>query len=104
VRTLLKDGARGVLPGAAAAGTITLVLGILFALAVGYTYVLSLSSLDPPDGARVAGLLWLPVGLAGVPIGYYWARGGPHERRAEIGLVAALVAALSFVVLVFVQG
>lgn len=98
-------GKSGVLPGAAVAGTITLVLGVLFALAVGYAYLLSLAeTLNPPDWARVVGLLWLPVGLAGVPVGYYWARGGPREPRAELGLVVALAAALAFVVLVVVWG
>lgn len=102
MRTLEK---KSVLPGAAVAGTITLVLGILFALAVGYAYVLSLAeTVNPPDWARVVGLLWLPVGLAGVPVGYYWARGGPREPRAELGLVVALAAALAFVVLVVVWG
>lgn len=96
---------KGVLPGAAVAGTITLVLGVLFALAVVYTYVLSLAdAVNPPDWARVVGLVWLPVGLAGVPVGYYWARGGPREPRAELGLVVALAAALAFVVLVVVWG
>lgn len=95
----------GVLPGAVTAGTVTLVLGTLFALAVAYAYVLSLGSdVNPPDWARVAGLVWLPVGLAGVPIGYYWSRGGARERWAELGVVIALAAALAFVVLVVVWG
>lgn len=96
---------RSVLPGAAVAGSVTLVLGVLFALAVAYAYALSLGdSVNPPDWARVVGLVWLPVGLAGVPVGYYWARGGPREPRAELGLVVALAAALAFVVLVVVWG
>lgn len=96
---------RSALPGAAVAGHVTLVLGVLFALAVAYAYALSIGDgIDPPDWARVAGLLWLPVGLAGVPVGYYWARGGPREPRAELGLVLALAAALAFVVLVVILG
>jgi hypothetical protein len=96
---------RSVLRGAAVAGNVTLVLGVLFALAVAYAYALSLGdSVNPPDWARVVGLVWLPVGLAGVPVGYYWARGGPREPRAELGLVVALAAALAFVVLVVVLG
>lgn len=96
---------RGILPGAAVAGNVTLVLGTLFALAVGYAYLLSLAeTVNPPDWARVVGLLWLPVGLVGVPVGYSWARGGPREPRAELGLVVALAAVLAFVVLVVVWG
>ncbi len=95
----------GVLPGADAAATAALVLSTLFSLAVAYAYVLSLSeALDPPGWARVLGLLWLPVGLAGVPIGYYWSRGGAREGRAELAVVVALVAALAFVVLVVALG
>lgn len=93
------------LPGAGAAGNVTLVLGVAFALAVGYACLLSISDgFDPPDWARVAGLIWLPVGLLGVPIGYYWARRGPREARAELGLVVSLAAALVFIVLVLVLG
>ena len=106
MKTLQQHRARrSALPGAAVAGNITLVLGVLFALAVAYAYALSLGdSVNPPDWARVVGLVWLPVGLAGVPVGYYWARGGPREPRAELGLVVALAAALAFVVLVVVLG
>lgn len=96
---------RSALPGASVAGSVTLVLGVAFALAVAYAYVLSIANgFDPPDWARVAGLVWLPVGLLGVPIGYYWARGGPRESRAELGLVLSLASALAFVVLVLVLG
>lgn len=74
---------RSALPGASVAGNVTLVLGVAFALAVVYAYVLSIADgFDPPDRARVAGPVWLPVGLLGVPIGYSWARGGPREPRA----------------------
>jgi hypothetical protein len=96
---------RGVLPGAGIAGTVTLVLGVLFALAVAYTYVLSLASgVNPPDWARVVGLVWLPVGLAGVPIGYYWSRDGDRQHLAEVGLALALVGAVAFVGLVVAVG
>lgn len=96
---------RGVLPDAGIAGTVTLVLGVLFALAVAYTYVLSLASgVNPPDWARVVGLVWLPVGLAGVPIGYYWSRDGDRRHLAEVGLALALVGAVALVGLVVAVG
>ena len=50
-------GRTGVLPGAVAAGTVTLVLGTLFVLAVAYAYAWNLGEwLDPPDWARVLAL------------------------------------------------
>ena len=102
MRTLEK---RGVLPGADVAGTVTLVLGVLFALAVAYAYVLSLADgVNPPDWARVAGLVWLPVGLAGVPVGYYWSRDGHRLRLAELGVALALAGAAAFVALLVAVG
>jgi hypothetical protein len=96
---------RGVLPGASVAGPVTLVLGVLFTLAVAYAYVLSLADgVNPPDWARVVGLVWLPVGLTGVPIGYYWSRDGDRQRLAEIGLALALVGVVALVGLVAAVG
>lgn len=101
----MKTLERRVLPNAGIAGTVTLVLGVLFALAVAYTYVLSLASgVNPPDWARVVGLVWLPVGLAGVPIGYYWSRDGDRQHLAEVGLALALVGAVALVGLVVAVG
>jgi hypothetical protein len=102
MRTLER---RDTLPGAGVAGTVTLVLGVLFTLAVVFTYVLSLADgVNPPDWARVVGLVWLPVGLAGVPIGYYWSRDGDRQRLAEVGVALAVVGAVAFVGLVVALG
>ena len=96
---------KDVLPGADVAATITLVLGSLFTLAVAFTYALSLGSgIDPPDWVRVVGLVWLPIGLAGVPIGFYWARGGTRRGRADVGAAIALVGAVAFIALVVALG
>ena len=47
--------------GSVPAGTITLLLGILFTAAVAYTYALSLSdTFNPPNWVRVIGLVWWP--------------------------------------------
>jgi hypothetical protein len=102
MRTLER---RDTLPGAGVAGTVTLVLGVLFTLAVVFTYVLSLADgVNPPDWVRVVGLVWLPVGLAGVPIGYYWSRDGDRKRLAEVGVALAVVGAVAFVGLVVALG
>ncbi|MDT0183544.1 hypothetical protein Q9S36_25475 [Microbacterium sp. ARD31] len=80
-------------------------LSTVFTLAVAYAYALSLGDgIGPPDWARVLGLVWLPVGLVGVPVGYYWSRGSARQGRAELGVVLALVAVLAFVVLVVALG
>ena len=87
------------------AGTTTLVLGVLFAAAVLFTYVLSLSeSFNPPDWLRVVGLVWLPIGLAGVPIAYYLARTGEGRARGRLGLLVGVVALVAFVALVIALG
>lgn len=87
------------------AGTLTLVLGVLFAAAVGFTYVLSLSDLvNPPTWVRAIGLVWLPIGLAGTPIGYALARTGEGRGRGRVGVAVALIAAAAFIALVIALG
>lgn len=87
------------------AGTITLVLGLLFAAAVAWTYALSLSeSFDPPTWVRILGLVWLPIGFVGVPVGHLVARYGEGRLRSRIGLQLALMALAALVVLLFARG
>ena len=87
------------------AGTVSLVLGILFLAATVFTYVLSLTDLvDPPNWVRAAGLVWLPIGFVGTPIAYALARTGPGRDRGRVGLVAGLVGLLAFVLLVLAVG
>lgn len=89
----------------AVAGSVTLALGMLFAAAVAYTYVLSLSdTFNPPNWVRVVGLVWLPIGLGGVPIAYYLARTGEGRRRGRLGALIALVGLAAFVALVIAIG
>lgn len=92
-------------PGSGRAGTFTLALGVLFAAAVLFTYVLSLSdAFNPPDWVRVVGLMWLPIGFGGVPIAYYLARTGAGRARGRLGLVIGLVALVAFAALVIALG
>ena len=89
----------------ARAGTITLALGVLFTAAVAFAYVLSLSdSFNPPDWVRFLGLVWLPIGLGGVPIGYAVGRHGPGHDDATVGALVALVGLVAFVGLVVALG
>lgn len=93
--------------GSVPAGTLTLALGVLFAAAVVFTYVLSLSdTFNPPDWARVLGLVWLPIGFGGIPIGYYLARTGDARMRARarLGAVIGLMGLVAFGALVIALG
>lgn len=100
-----QPGPLGQGSGPGRAGTATLVLGILFAAAVAYTYVLSLSDLvDPPNWARAAGLVWLPVGIVGVPLGYAIARGGEGRDRGLLGVLVGLIGLAALVTLLFALG
>lgn len=85
----------------ALAGTVTLVLGILFAASVVWTYVLSLTDLvDAPNWVRALGSVWLPVGFGGVPIAYYFARTGEGRNRGRLGVLIGLVSLVAFIALV----
>lgn len=87
------------------AGTITLLLGLLFSASVAATYVLSLSDVvDPPTWSRAIALAGLPLGLAGVPLAYFFARHSASRDRARVGLGVALVGLAAFVALVVALG
>jgi hypothetical protein len=87
------------------AGAITVASGVLFAAAVVFTYVLSLSeAVNPPTWVRIVGLVWLPIGLFGTPISYAFARLGPGRARGRTGIAIMLAGLLAFVVLLFVAG
>ena len=87
------------------AGSATVALGVLFAAAVAYAYVLSLSdTFNPPNWVRVIGLVWLPLGFVGVPIAYDLARTGEGRNRGRLGVVIGLVGLAAFVALVIASG
>lgn len=91
--------------GPEVAGTVALVLGVLFGAAVAFTYVLSLSdTVDPPDWLRIVGLVWLPVGLVGIPLAYTVARTGEGRGRGRVGVVIAIAGLVAFVALVVAIG
>lgn len=81
-------------------GTVALGLGVLFAAAVAFTYLLSLSDVvNPPTWVRAPGLVWLPIGLGGVPIAYYFARTGKGRYRGRLGVLIGLVSLIAFIAL-----
>ena len=89
----------------ARAGTVTLVLGLLLAAGVVFTFVLSLSEVDnAPNWVRAVGLMWLPIGFAGTRIAYALARTGRGRERARIGALLALPGLAAFVALVVAIG
>jgi hypothetical protein len=91
--------------GSELAGTVTLALGVLFTAAVAFAYVLSLrESFNPPDWVRVLGLVWLPIGLGGVPVGYAVARTGAGREHALVGVLVALTGLVALVGLVVAVG
>lgn len=59
---------------------------------------------DPPTWVRAIALAGLPIGLAGVPIAYFFARRGTSRHRARVGLGIALVGLLAFIALVIALG
>ena len=80
-------------------------LGILFTAAVAWTYLLSLSDVvNPPNWARILGLVWLPIGLVGVPVAYDLARRGSGRSRGRVGVAVALLGLVAFVGLVIAVG
>jgi hypothetical protein len=98
-------GRQGQADPSARAGTVTLVSALLFSAAVAYTYVLSLSeTFNPPSWVRAAGLVWLPLGLAGTSLGYAIARTGEGRTLGRIGVLVALVGLAAFVGLVVALG
>ena len=87
------------------AGMVTLVLGVLFLAATAFTYVLSLSDfVNPPNWVRALGLVWLPIGLGGVPIAYSIARRGTGRTTGRVGVAIALLGLVAFVALVVAIG
>lgn len=91
--------------GSQRTGNLVLALGVLALAATAFTYVLSLTELvDPPNWVRAAALVWLPLGFFGAPVAYTFARNGPRQQRALLGLGVTGVALAAFVVLLFLVG
>lgn len=86
------------------AGTVSIVMGALALVSVGWLAFLTFGPDEPvlSNTVRALGMAFLPVGLAvGIPTGILAARRGDSARRAGlIGLALAAVAIAAFVVLI----
>lgn len=81
------------------AGTVGLVSGALALAAVGWVALLTYSSLDVPEGLRIAGSTLLPLGLVGAVGAAILARPGRGRSRTLVGLALAGAAVLGLVLL-----
>ena len=88
------------------AGTAALVLGVLCALAVAFTYVLSLDdTFNPPNWVRVVGLIWIPIAFVGVPVAHFGlARHGHGRSRGRLGVLVTALSLAALVALVTARG
>ena len=98
-RQVGRDGSRW-------AGTVALVMGALCAIAVSFTYALSLSdTFNPPNWIRVVGLIWIPIAFGGVPVAYFGvARHGEGRARGRLGAAMTVVSLAALVGLVVALG
>lgn len=87
------------------AGTIALVLGILFVISTALVFLMSLTDvIDGPNWLRALMSAGMPLGLLGVPLAYFVARTGNGCNRGRVGLALVGIALVPFVVLLFVMG
>ena len=91
--------------GSETAGTIALVLGILFVVSTVLTFLMSLTDvIDGPNWLRALMSAGIPLGFFGTPFAYAIARMGAGRDRGRIGLALVVVALVPLVVLLFVMG
>lgn len=91
--------------GSQTAGTVALVLGILFAVSTVLTFLMSLTDLiGGPNWLRALMSAGIPLGFFGVPMAYAVARLGEGRDRARIGLALVGVSLVAFVGLLFAMG
>lgn len=82
------------------AGTVALVLGVLFVVSTVLVFLMSLTSvIGRSNWIRVPMTAGIPLGLFGVPIAYVVARKGSGRRRGRLGLALVGVALVPFTVL-----
>lgn len=79
-------------------------LGLIGAAAFVWLWLLSATPLDPPDWIRILGLVFLPVGVIGAMITGIPAVRGAGRPAALVGLIAAALTVIAFIVILNVLG
>jgi hypothetical protein len=82
-----------------AAGIWSAVLGALGLAALAWVWVVSQPGINPPHWARVAGMIWLPVGVIGAPLAGAAGLRGPARTWAVTGIVLAVLTVAGLIVL-----
>lgn len=81
-----------------AAGIWSAVLGALGLAALAWVWVVGQPGIDPPHWARVAGMIWLPVGVIGAPLAGAVGLRGPARTWAVTGIVLAVLTVAGLIV------
>lgn len=87
-----------------AAGIWSAVLGALGLAALAWVWAVSQPGIDPPHWARVAGMIWLPVGVIGAPLLGAVGLRGSARAWAVTGIVMAAVPVAGLVALEITAG
>lgn len=82
------------------AGRLSLVFAVLTLASFGWTWLISVSSFDPPEWSRIAGTTVLPFALVGAFAAGAAAYSRGDRVRGALGVGVGLVVVLAFIVLV----
>ena len=82
------------------AGRMSAAFGLSAIAALVWLWVLTATPLDPPNWVRILGLAFLPVGVVGAVIAGMSGRRGAGRTYALVGLSAAAVTVIGFVLLI----
>lgn len=91
-------------PPSKTAGRLSVVFGLVALAAFGWLWALTATPLDPPNWVRILGLAFLPIGLVGAVITGIAGLRGAARGWAVVGLAAAGVTIVAFVVVLTVYG
>ena len=76
------------------------VLGLLGLAGFAWLWVVTATPIDPPEWLRIAGIWLLPIGIVGALVAGIPALRGSGRALAVVGLVAAGLALVGFVLLI----
>ena len=78
--------------------------GLAGAAAFVWLWLLSATPLDPPNWVRILGLVFLPIGVVGALFTGIPAVRGAGRPAALVGLIAAALTVIAFIVILNVLG